>query len=144
MSETTLAGLAVQRAAYAALNTHLSDPITSAGVPVVDQPGENQVFPYVQLCTFIETGRDTFQHTGRSVLAQIDVWFRSGSDSTGDGWNQGRGIAGQIDVLLHASTHSPSDGWTFVSWLFDSSKDRALADGMTRCVTLEYRVLLET
>jgi len=144
MSETSLAGLAVQRVTYAALHGALTDPVTSAVVPVVDQPTETSAFPYVELTTFIETGRDTFNHTGRSVLATIDVWSRSGPDAAQDGWGQARQIAGQIDVLLHASVHAPSDGWTFVSYLLDTTQDRPLSDGITRAVTLEYRVLLET
>lgn len=144
MSETTMAALATQRRIYAALSGHLTDPVGAAPVPVVDQPIENQPFPYVQLMSFIETPRNTFNHTGRTVLAQIDVWTRSGTDAAQDGWGQGRTIAGQIDVLLDATIPGASDGWTFTFCQFDSSKDRPLADGLTRGITLEYRVWLET
>ena len=144
MSETTMASLAVQRRVYAALDTHLTDPVTSAVVPVYDQVPETAGFPYVQLCSAAETPRNTFQHTGRTVVFQIDVWTRSGADAAADGWYQAKQIAGQIDVLLDATIPAASDGWTFVSCLFDSSKESQLSDGMTRRVTLEYRVLLET
>lgn len=145
MSETALASEAVQRQFNALLATHLTDPVTNAVVPVVDQPGENQAFPYVQLCAFPEQARDTFNHVGRTVMAQVDVWIRQGPDGATDGWGQARNIAGQVDVILNSGAlPAPSDGWTFTGVLFHSSKDRALGDGMTRCVMLEYTVWLET
>lgn len=140
----SVASLAVQRAIYTALNGHLTDPVTSAGVPVYDQVPDNITFPYVEMCSAAETARNTFQHTGRSVLFQVDVWTRSGTDATADGWYQAKNIAGQIDSILDDSFPAPSDGWATVIIGFESSKESELADGMTRRVMMEYRALLET
>jgi hypothetical protein len=140
----TVASLAVQRAVYAALSGHLTDPVTSAGVGVYDQVPDNTAFPYVQMCAAAETASNTFGRTGRSVLYQVDVWTRSGADATADGWYQAKNIAGQIDALLDGATPSTSDGWATIIIQFESSKENELADGITRRVMMEYRAILET
>ena len=140
----TVASLAVQRAVYTALNGALTDPVSSAAVPVYDQVPDNIAFPYVQMCTAAETASNTFGRTGRSVLYQVDVWTRSGTDAAADGWYQAKNIAGQVDSLLDDTFPAPSDGWTTIIIQFESSRESELADGITRRVMMEYRALLET
>lgn len=127
---------AAQRAFFAALDGAIS-------APVLDEPGENPAFPYVTIGDAIETARNTMGRTGRNVLAQVDVWSRSGSDFGQDGYGEAKRIAGEIDSVLDDATPADTDGWSFVSVAFETSQYVRDPDGITRHGILQYRVFVE-
>src|SRR5690348_5773784 len=92
--------IATQRALYTALNGVLTDPEGGGIVPVYDEPPETAGFPYITLGSATTTARNTFGNPGRLVMAQLDVWTRSGPDAGQDGWLQAKTIAGEIDFIL--------------------------------------------
>jgi hypothetical protein len=136
--------LAAQRAIYTALNGNLTDPTTSGVVPVYDEPPENAAFPYVTIGPCITTPRNTFGRRGRQLIAQIDVWSRSGPDAAQDGWLEAKTIGGEIDALLDWTTPAASDGWNFVGCQFERSQEKREPDGITRSLVMEYRLWVET
>lgn len=129
---------AVQRITYARLTA-----IGALPYPVYDEPPESPGFPYVTIGEAIESARNTFGRTGRSVLATVNVWSRSGPDAAQDGFGEALGIAGLIDGLLDDYEPADTDGWHVDVVAFEQSQNLRDPDGITRRVLLQYRFLVE-
>lgn len=126
----------VAKALYSKLNA------AGIGAGVVDVPpqsedgGSSVAFPYVAIGRVIYTERDTQTSVGKSFIARIHTYSRTGENS------ECLGIQDNIEASLHRSSLAVA-GFNNFSLLMEDSDIISEVDGMIHGVC-EYRGLIET
>lgn len=118
----------VQAAIYAALTPAL------APVPVVDQVGPNQEYPYATVGEFIAGHADTLDKQGVDMEMTVHIWTRE------RGMQQAQQIMRAAKDALHRQTLSAA-GFQWVATIWTYAQTLRDADGKTRHGILRFSVL---
>lgn len=131
--EALTAGLysAISGIDYSALSA-----VGASSVPVYDQVPERSTFPYVYIGDIDEEELNTDTEEGSELTANIEVWTRY------KGTRQASQIAGAIKATIHRQSLAVTD-WLHVYTEFESATPALDPDGVTRQLTLQYRVYLD-
>jgi hypothetical protein len=117
----------VQTAIFAALTAAL------APVPVQDQAGPNQVYPYVTLGELIGEQFDTLGEEAADIEMTVHVWSRQA------GMQECQQLMAAAKDALHRK-RLPASGFQWVDTIWEYAQTLRDPDGMTRHGILRFRV----
>lgn len=106
-----------------------------APVPVLDQAGPNQMFPYVTIGEFIGGESDTLNEQGQDLEITVHVWSRQpGMQECGELMTAAK------DALDRARL--PVSGFQWVDTIWNYAQTLRDPDGKTRHGVLRFRVMV--
>jgi Protein of unknown function (DUF3168) len=117
----------VQTALFAALGPAL-DP-----VPVLDQAGPNQVFPYVTLGEFIGGQFDTLGEQAADLEITVHVWSRQA------GMKELQQLMARCKDAIDRRP-LPASGFQWVDTIWEYAQTLREPDGVTRHGVLRFRI----
>lgn len=119
----------VQAAVYAALVPAL------APVPVLDQAGPDQEFPYCTLGEFSAQEFDTLTDEAVDMDMTVHVWSRQ------PGMQEAQQMMRTAKDALHRKSFALPGGIQHVTTIWEFAQTLRDADGMTRHGVLRFRIL---
>lgn len=117
----------VQSAIFDALTAAL------APVPVVDQAGPNQQYPYVTIGESVSDQDDTLGEEGAGIEMTVHVWSRQ------NGMQETQQLMAAAKAALHRQRLAAA-GFQWVDTIWDFAQTLRDPDGVTRHGILRFRV----